>query len=88
MIESGLPICATEQLGPVFDGHYGVPSVDEVEVVLGMEPRAFDVVDHELDVGWYPCRLNGGEVDAKHSCRRILISHFALLAWVFAGGGR
>lgn len=64
----GLPVRAMEELGPVFDGHYGVPGVDEVEVILRVQPGGFDIVDHEFYVRWYPGRLDGREVDAENGC--------------------
>ena len=66
--EGDAPICAAEELWPVFDGHYGVPSMDEVEMVLWMEPGRLDVVDHELHIGWYPCWLDWREVDTENGC--------------------
>lgn len=42
------------QLWPVLDSHYYVPAVDVVEVVFGLQPRAFEVVDCEFDVWRHP----------------------------------
>ena len=71
----GAPVRVFEQARPVFDSHNDMPRVDEVEVVWRVHPRAFDVVDHELHVRWYPLRLDRGEVNPKDASFGMLVAH-------------
>jgi hypothetical protein len=44
----------------------GVPDVDEVVLVFGVEPFLLEVVDEEVDVFGHVVGLNGREVDAGY----------------------
>lgn len=49
--------------------------MDVVEVVLGRQPRAFEVVDDEFHVGWDPFGLDWTEINAGDVRTWELIAH-------------
>ena len=42
---------------------------------IGVNSRALNVVNHELDIWWNPVWLYGAEIDAQYSCALELVRH-------------
>lgn len=72
-----VPVSVFEQAGPVFDSHDDVTRVDEVEVVWGVQPGTFDVINEKSNIGRHPLRLNRGEVHPEDAGFGMLVAHCA-----------
>lgn len=69
-------ICRPQKFLPVFNGHDRVSRVYVVEVILGLKPGAFYIIDHESDVGRYPLWLNWAQINAENICAGVFIAHY------------
>lgn len=48
-----------------------------IKVVPRVKPGAFDIVDHESDIRWYPIRLDGTQINTEDTGTRIRFTHYA-----------